>query len=735
VTIKGGSVSARHVLILILCGGLLVVAACAPQYTSRAKPEQPEPLHDPKALERALDRGEAAYDVGVDYFVQGKLDSAALYFDRAVTVLSRDLDWSQEENLLADRRVLLHKCHYFLERIPDEVVRLTPSIETGDLEPLEPAYPPVEIVRNSRVERWIAYFTGSGREDLIRWVHRSGRYREAVLGILEEEGLPPELINLALIESGFNPKAHSRAHAVGMWQFIESTGRIYDLRIDWWVDERKDPMKSTRAAAHYLRDLYIALDSWPLALAAYNCGQGGVERALKKARSCDFWDLNLKRETSDYVPKFMAACIIMSDPEAYGLDFTFESSLRYDRIEVEPKTRLSAIARSCGVAEAVVEDLNPHILQGCAPDGKSGYPIRIPMGTLEVCRAELAGIPAGDRISDVTEVTIIKHRVRSGDTLSEIAERYDASVREVALANGISNQNRIRIGQVLSIPVRGYHASPENPGIHTVRKNETLSSIAAMYRVKTSDLARWNNLRSQHLIYAGQRLIVSGDFEPGHSTLVHRVRRGETLGSIAGTYKTSLAEILAANNLGSGDVIYPDQKIRIPGAASEVTGEASSVHRVREGDTISEIARKHGVSVKSVLEANNLSSTDRIFPGQDLVIAASAGGHSSPEMIVHEVTPGETVYSIARKYAASWQEVLRGNNLDEHDLIHPGQKLMIAAGAPPADRTVIHTVASGENVSLIARKYGVSVDDVLRFNGIGRNQMIHPGQKMKIPTR
>jgi membrane-bound lytic murein transglycosylase D len=731
---KGGSVPARRLLLLVVAVSLLMVWACAPRYTSRPEPPQPpEPLNS-DALQRILEKASSAYDQGVDYFVQAKYDSAAFHLDRAVALLSRDLDWSQEDRLLAERRVLLYKCRYFLERIPDGVVRIPPSPEAEVLGPPESIPASIEIVRNSRVDRWIDYFTSDGRDDLVRWVNRSGRYRETILKILEEEGLPPELANLALIESGFNPNAHSRAHAVGMWQFIESTGRIYGLRIDWWVDERKDPYKSTRAAARHLRDLYGALDSWPLALAAYNCGQGGVERAVTRAHSCDFWDLSLKRETSNYVPKFMAACVIMNDPEAYGLDFNLDGRLEYDELEVEPKTRLSAIARSCAVPESVIEDLNPHLLQGCAPDGKSGYVVRIPRGTVEICRAGLACMLAGERISDVVEIRIVKHKVRAGDTLSQIAERYDSSIREVARANGISNYNRIRVGQILSIPVRGYRGYTDNPGIHTVLKNETLSSIAAMYGVDVRDLVKWNSLRSEHLIYAGQQLVVSPEAAADAEAVVHEVRQGETLSGIAEAYSKSLEDVLVANDLESADVIYPDQKIRIPGAAGEAVGGQTSVHRVFSGDTVSEIAEKYGVPVASILDANNLRAKDRIYPGQDLVIPGSSRRGSGGEAIVHEVKAGETVYSIASKYAVSWKEVLRGNNLKETDVIHPGQRLMIAAGNPASESTVIHTVTSGENVTLIARKYGVSVDAVLALNRIARNQMIYPGQKVRIPT-
>ncbi len=724
--------SKRRVWLLLLFAGCLWFLACAPRYTSRVTPPKPEAPDTPAELGSIINNAAASYDMGVDYFVREKYDSAAFHLDRAVALLSGNMDWSQDDGLLSERRLLLYKCRYFLERIPVEVVRLPRPVETQDAALRESALPSIEMVRNSRVDRWIDYFTGDGRQDFERWVNRSGKYREDALEVLEEEGLPLEIINLALIESGFNPKAHSRAHAVGMWQFIESTGRIYGLRIDWWVDERRDPARSTRAAAHYLKDLHEALDSWPLALAAYNCGQGGVERAMQKCRSRDYWDLSLKRETVDYVPKFMAACIIMKNPEEYGFDFTLDGPLEYDEIEVEPKTRLKAIARSCGAPEPAIEELNPHILQGCVPDGRSGYPVRIPGGKLAMCRAELAKIPAEERISDVTEITIVKHKVRSGDTLSQIAERYGSSVREVARANDISNYNRLRIGQVLSIPTRGYRGYPENPGIHVVRKSETLSSIAAMYRVRVSDIVKWNGLRSEHLIYAGQNLVVSGDRVYDSETLVHRVQRGETLSSIARAYKRSLEEIMAANNMGSADIIYPNQTIRIPCAAPAARSEGSLVHEVRKGETVSQIAEHYGVSTSSVLSANNMDSRANILVGQKVIVPGASRQASSGGAIIHEVERGETVYSIARKYSASWQDVLKANDLRETDTIHPGQKLMVAGG-PAVGGMVIHTVAAGENVTVIARKYGVSVDRVLDMNGLGRNHRIYPGQKMKIP--
>ncbi|MGD8628985.1 MAG: lytic transglycosylase domain-containing protein, partial [bacterium] len=287
------------------------------------------PASSPELKAVIADAGRS-YEHGVDLFTREEYDSARVYLEQAVALLGQDLEWSPYDEALSERRHLLYKCRYFLERIPVVRAEHTPGTALNDIVPLKPVLPPVRLVRNDRVDKWIRYFTGDGRDCLTRWVTRSGKYRQGMLAILKEEGMPPELINLAMIESGFYAQAYSRASAVGFWQFIESTGKIYGLRIDWWVDERKDPEASTRAAARHLRDLYESLDSWPLAFAAYNWGQRRVERAVKRAHSSDYWDLKINRETSNYVPKFMAASIIMEDPGRYGFDFEYAEPLAYE---------------------------------------------------------------------------------------------------------------------------------------------------------------------------------------------------------------------------------------------------------------------------------------------------------------------------------------------------------------------------------------------------------------------
>ncbi len=729
--VEGRLMHKRFVLPAISVLALAALAGCSARYRTRPITEQaPVP---PGGAHAAVARADSLYGRAVEFFVAEEYDSAGYYLNRVIGHLSKDIDWSTDETALGERRILLYKCRYFLERIPKVEEGIPPyEVELAAIEPGKPPLPEIEIVDNSKVRKWIGYFCGKGRATFEKWVKRSGQYRMTTLKILKEEGMPLELVNLALIESGFNPNAYSRAHAVGMWQFIRSTARLYGMRVDWWVDERRDPVRSTRAASRYLRDLYTAFGDWELALAAYNTGQRGVERAMKRSRSDDFWELRLPRETRDYVPKFMAACIIMRSPGAYDFDFEYDPPIEFEEIKVAPKTSLAVIARCAGAGTEAIAAMNPHLIRECAPDGSSPYGVRIPRGTLEACRTNLAAVPEDERIAKSYANPYMKHTVRRGESLSVIARKYGTSVSAIAQANGIKNYHRIRAGQLLTIPYGGGVALPENPGVHVVRRGETLTSVAHRYGLRVNDIAAWNDLRSRDLIYPGQKLIVAmgASAQPppvaGGGTLVHVVRRGETVSAIAARYGASCESVLRANGLSSRDRIYPGQKIRIPGGRT-----GASTHTVKRGDTVYDIAREYGVSTSSVLAANSMSARDCIYPGQRLKIPGGGAGG----VVIHTVKRGDTVYDIAREYGVSTSSVLAANSMGARDRIYPGQKLKVPLKGADREEIIIHSVRLGETITSIARKYGASSSEVLKANGLGPRDKIYPGQKIRVPVR
>lgn len=552
----------RSLCLLSLCLAFLWLAGCAPRYTAAVIERPADQV--PSEVQAALDRANLVYEGGVDFFVKGTYDSASAYLGEAVALLSQDLQWAAASEALGERRLLLYKCRYFLERIPTVPDQVAPETDLASIQPLKPQLPPIELVDNEKVQKWVRYFTNDTRDHFQTWINRSGKYRPMTLRILREEGMPLELTNLAMIESGFNPRAYSRAHASGIWQFIKSTGRLYGLKVDSYVDERRDPEKSCRAAARHLRDLYEMFGDWPLALAAYNSGAGNVERAIKRARTDDYWRLGLRRETRDYVPMFMASAMIMMEPAKYGFDVAYEAPLEYDEVQVEGRTDFKAIARACSVEPAVISELNPHLMKNCTPDGGT-CSVRVPRGSADSCLAALARIPKQERIAKASVVASdVNHTVRRGETLSRIARKYGTTVTAIAAANGIKNYHRLRVGQVLAIPGAEYSPPPENAGIHTVRKGETLSGIAAKYGVRTGDLAEWNDLGSRATLYPGQKLIVAASKAPQDRVIVHKVKRGDTINSIAQKYGSTTGRLLKTNGLKPSDKIYPGQKIKVP---------------------------------------------------------------------------------------------------------------------------------------------------------------------------
>jgi membrane-bound lytic murein transglycosylase D len=377
----------------------------------------------------------------------------------------------------------------------------------------------VPIVLNESVEGHLEYFQTTIRERFGMWLQRSKQYLPLMKDIFKQHELPEDLVFVALIESGFNPYAYSRAKAVGPWQFISGTGRRYGLKINEWIDERRDPVKSTDAAARYLKDLYAQFGSWPLALASYNAGEGRVARAIARTRSDDFWKIkqtrHLRPETRNYVPKFMAATIIAKNPEKYGFTLTDAEPFHYDEAPIDSPTDLRVIAKAAAVDYEVIKQLNPELRQGVTPLYYANYRIKLPAGTRDTFIESFSNIPKEDRL------IWIRHTVRQGETLSLLARRYGTTVQTLQEANHLGHRTVLGIGASMLIPAKGAttatiapasveaQAAPQQQhrSTYRVRSGDTLWEIARQFGITIKQLQDWNRLSSTK-IRAGQRLIL-----------------------------------------------------------------------------------------------------------------------------------------------------------------------------------------------------------------------------------
>lgn len=323
------------------------------------------------------------------------------------------------------------------------------SAQAPSIEKSLPKFPPPPIDLNPIVEKRINFFAQAIRERFSLYLERSGRYLSLMKKILRDRDMPEDLVYLALIESGFSPYAFSRARASGPWQFIMPTARRYGLEINWWVDERRDPVKSTIAAASYLKDLYEMFESWPLAMASYNAGEGRVMRAVRRTRTDDFWKIrntrHLRVETRNYVPNYMAAVLIAQNPDQHGFDeIDYHAPFVFDLATVDGPADLRVIATAAGTTVEEIRGLNPELKRWCTPPGP--YDVRIPKGTREAFVEAFAKIPADERIE------WREHTVRKGETLKSIAGKYKVSSESLDAINGLSSKRPLRVGSEILVP-------------------------------------------------------------------------------------------------------------------------------------------------------------------------------------------------------------------------------------------------------------------------------------------
>ena len=453
----------------------------------------------------------------------------------------------------------------------------------------EPVYD-FPVVENEKVRYYIDYFTGRAHKTFKIWLERSGRYLPMMREIFAEAGLPQDLVYLAMVESGFNVKAYSWAHAVGPWQFISSTGRRYGLDNDWWHDERRDPEKATRAAASFLADLYKEFDGdWYLAVPSYNAGPGKLRRAIKRYNTRDFWELSrgkyLKNETKNYLPKLMAVLIIAKQPEKYGFtELEYQEPLVYETVTLPSSTDLEVVARLSGADYQLIKTLNPELKRWCTPPASKDYQVRLPVGTQDVFSEKYAQLPKRQRAN------YVRHKIKSGDTLLALSHRYGVRVQDIKRLNSIRNARALQIGTNLILPLNPDSKGPtpltalkddykrSRKTYYKVRSGDSLWKISRKFSVTEKQLRVWNRLGWSNVIRPGQRLIVSSKAAPAKKAkvnvaaaknsgplkkVVYKVLPGDTLWAIGREFAVNTHQIRSWNNLNENHVLQPGDRLTL----------------------------------------------------------------------------------------------------------------------------------------------------------------------------
>lgn len=648
----------------------------------------------------------------------------------------------------------------------------------------------IPVVMNDAVARWVKTFNGPLKNNFDRWISRLGQYGPTIEHILQEEGVPSDLIYLAMIESGFNLKAYSSAAAAGPWQFISSTGRMYGLENNFFIDERRDIIKSTRAAARHLKDLYKIYGDWYLAFAAYNAGSGKVNSAIKKSGSNNYWTLAapksrvLRQETKDYVPKILAALTIVKNYKKFGYtDAAFGTPMEYDRVTLPDATDVGVIAKCSGTTEDKIRELNPALVLGITQPAKQ-FEVFIPKGAKEDFERRYATIPAGQRVASLS------YTVGRKESLGTLSKKFGVSSNKLAALNNMSGKQRLQPGQTIVVPasttaimaLAGQTREDKKSGssrvvYHKVKKGESLPDVARRYGASPNEVASWNKLSSKSKLKVGQKLKIyreTGDDRPVLASLPPQY---------AGKRLSGVAHIIALEENVPTTGLDDENKIELPvmtattGTTMVDVGDQPAEVRTEENVQDYTIATNNSDTQKSVpalMNDSNLdseSSVAALMPQQQEVSGnltpvtnpVAATQKTRTQVKYYTVKTGDSITRIAQQNRMGVAELKQLNKLTSNQ-IKVGQKLVVSKKTVPvgsdvqtssinqtpptpdsasvigtfspkpavtSQKVVYHKVKSGETLWSVSRKYSVTVSDIIKWNKLARNE-IKPNQQLKI---
>ncbi len=565
-----------------------------PSVQARADSEKiaAPPAQNSDPVADVIAEAEKEYLAGQKDLKAGNTDPAKASFDRALTILNGAPAETQSDPRLKAEAARVQDAMNALnleaakpsEVVPEQKSEPAPIDEANEVTyPVDPnikakaaaeikaTHSDLPLMLTDPVASYINYFSTRGRGTLEHSLIRSGRYQAMIQQVLKDEGVPQDLIYLAQAESGFHPLALSRAGARGIWQFMGSRAKGYGLERNMWVDERQDPEKSTRAAAHHLKDLYNQFGDWYLAMAAYNSGPGTVQSAVKRTGYADFWELYkrnvLPKETRNYVPIILAETIMAKNPAQYGLDSLVpDAPIPYDTVKVHYAVDLRLVAECVDAPAATLEDLNPSLLRLVTPKDED-FNLRVPSGTKSQYLEAINAIPKDMR------VWWRYHEVEPGETLSSLARTYRTTASAIARANKIDTRSGLQVESKVIIPVTpGRHASgagvqtyARHLTVYKVRRGDTVQSVADNFGLSPVMVRRWNRLKgnglgNRRILYVhlpvSPNAVEMGPKAVRHNSLreakrsrqvLHEVKPGETLYSIANSYNTTIEAIKLSN--------------------------------------------------------------------------------------------------------------------------------------------------------------------------------------------